>query len=105
MSLLKMCSHFRGCYVHYSMEFGSEDNGFSPCHCTAGVCVVAVSLLIMLFDIELPNELKGFLFYAQVSFEKTNVAITVYMYMYMYMYMYTWIQVHVDTSTCIRYVL
>ena len=38
----------------------------------------------MLFDIELPNELKGFLFYAQVSFEKTNVAITVYMYMYKY---------------------
>jgi hypothetical protein len=30
------------------------------------VGVVAVSLLIMLFDIELPNELKGFLFYAQV---------------------------------------
>ena len=26
-----------------------------------------MSLLIMLFDVELPNELKGFLFYAQVS--------------------------------------
>ena len=33
----------------------------------AGVCVIAASLLIMFFDIELPNELKGFLFYAQVS--------------------------------------
>ena len=32
-----------------------------------GVSVVVVSMLILLFDIEIPNELKGFIFYAQVS--------------------------------------
>ena len=32
----------------------------------SGVLVVAVSFFIMFFDVELPNELKGFLFYAQV---------------------------------------
>ena len=31
------------------------------------VVVVVVSTLILLFDIEVPNELKGFIFYAQVS--------------------------------------
>ena len=33
-----------------------------------GFLVVIVSLLILFFNIELPNELKGFIFYAQVKF-------------------------------------
>lgn len=31
------------------------------------VLVVIISSLILIFNIELPNELKGFIFYAQVS--------------------------------------
>lgn len=36
-------------------------------HVSVVVVVVVISTLMLLFDIELPNELKGFLFYAQVS--------------------------------------
>ena len=35
----------------------------------AGVGVIVVSSLILLFDIELPDEIKGFVFYAQVSLQ------------------------------------
>ena len=36
-------------------------------HTYIGILVVVVSLLILFFNIEVPNELKGFIFYAQVS--------------------------------------
>lgn len=32
-----------------------------------GVLVVATSFLILFFNVEIPNELKGFVFYAQVQ--------------------------------------
>lgn len=34
-----------------------------------GILVVIVSLLILFFNVEVPNELKGFIFYAQVSIQ------------------------------------
>ena len=45
------------------------------CVCVVGVSVVAVSFFIMFFDVELPNELKGFLFYAQVRTYMYNLYI------------------------------
>ncbi len=31
------------------------------------IVVIIIALLVLIFDTELPNELKGFVFYAQVS--------------------------------------
>ncbi len=47
------------------MELGGR-GGADLAMCT-GVGIMVMSTLILLFDVELPNELKGFFFYAQVS--------------------------------------
>ena len=45
-------------------------------HCSQGVLVVAASFLILFFNIEIPNELKGFVFYAQVQAHTFNMRFT-----------------------------
>ena len=36
------------------------------CYCFVGIFVVFISFFILLFNVELPNEMKGFVFYVQV---------------------------------------
>ena len=40
---------------------------YSFCSFSSGFLVVGVSLMILILNVELPNELKGFIFYAQVK--------------------------------------
>ena len=42
----------------------------SPLFLPAGVIVIVMSTIVLAFDISIPNELKGFFFYAQASWSQ-----------------------------------
>lgn len=52
--------------VALKSNFGGFLPGVNTHLYTSGVAVVVISTLILVFDIPVPNELKGFIFYAQV---------------------------------------